>query len=97
MAFLPIDINQNAIFYPIVFRSLKGLFQSGFFFQMNLAGLPLPLLNDIEKKKKEIEGARTYMYKDDDIEAVMFCNSNYNRVETVLRIYFFKHLSCFII
>ena len=38
---------------------------------MNLAGLSLPLLNDIENKKKEIENARTYMYKDDDIEAVI--------------------------
>ena len=37
---------------------------------MNLAGLPLPLLSDIENKKKEIESARTYMYKDDDIAAV---------------------------
>jgi len=39
--------------------------------EMNLAGLPLPLLSDIENKKKEIESARTYMYKDDDIAAIV--------------------------
>ena len=41
---------------------------------MNLAGLALPLLHEVEKKGKEIEEAKTYMYKDDDIEAVIYFN-----------------------
>ena len=64
---IPLKLHLNAFKTQLPPTYIKTVF---FVLQMNLAGLSLPLLNDIEKKKKEIEGTKTYMYKDDDIEAV---------------------------
>ena len=37
---------------------------------MNLVELPLPKVGDINKKADDLDKAKTYMYKEDDIEAV---------------------------
>eukprot|EP00794_Sanderia_malayensis_P020375 gene20375-22384_t len=39
--------------------------------ELNLASLPLPLLEDIKKKAQEVDQAKSYMYKEDDIEAIV--------------------------
>ena len=38
--------------------------------------IPIPTVDLIERKQKDMEEARHYMYKDEDIEKVCVCSTN---------------------